>query len=149
MLRALARDTIYDLRIIDVPQAFAGLHGKAVLLISLPALQLLSGKELQAIAAHEVGHEYFWEEYEVAKIQKDEQRLRELEMACDTIAILTLLRLRLPPDPLISALEKLFWFNRRRFGVALNESRYPLLRDRGEAIERLTAREGLTARTPR
>ena len=138
MLRAHGRDRVYEIQVIDVPQAFVGLYARAVLLISLPAIQLLNTEELQAIAAHEVGHEYFWGEYKAAQERQDEQRLRELEMAGDAIAVWTLLRLGLRPNRLISALGKLFRFN-RRFGNALNESSYPSLGERREAIERLTA----------
>jgi hypothetical protein len=38
VLSAHARDGVYEVRVIAVPQAWTGLHGRAVLLISLPAL---------------------------------------------------------------------------------------------------------------
>ena len=79
------RDGTYEIKVISVPQAWTGLHERAVLLISRPALGLLSSEELQALAAHEIGHEYFWESYLGAQRQNDTRRLRELELACDAI----------------------------------------------------------------
>jgi Zn-dependent protease with chaperone function len=139
VLRVLNRESVYEIKVIDVPQAFSGLYGKAVLFISLPVLRLLRAEELQAIVAHEVGHEYLWEEYEVAQKRMDNQRLRELEIACDAIAVLILSRLGLPSDRLTDALDKLSRFNHGRFGAALNESSYPSLEDRRRAMKRLTA----------
>ena len=51
------RQGLFDIKVIDVPQAVVGLHQRAVLLISRPALRLLSASELQAPVAHEIGHE--------------------------------------------------------------------------------------------
>ena len=55
------RSTI--IRIIEVPQAAVALHARAVVLVSERALDLLDADELQALVAHEIGHEYFWGEY--------------------------------------------------------------------------------------
>jgi Zn-dependent protease with chaperone function len=71
VLRFHRRDGVYALKVISVPQAWTGLHGRAVLLISLPALQLLDSQELQALVAHEVGHEYLWKEYAAARKDGD------------------------------------------------------------------------------
>lgn len=78
VFRSHRRDGVYALKVTSVPQAWTGLHGRAVLLVSLPALQLLSSQELQALVAHEVGHEYLWREYAIAQQDKNTQRLREL-----------------------------------------------------------------------
>lgn len=48
VLRLHGRDNVYDVIVIAVPQAWTGLHQRAVLLISLPALNLLKAEELQA-----------------------------------------------------------------------------------------------------
>lgn len=60
-----ATDSVYVIKVIAVPQAAIGLHGRAVLLISETALTLLGADELQAMVAHEIGHEYVWLEYDV------------------------------------------------------------------------------------
>src|SRR4051812_27724454 len=124
------RDGVYELKVISVPQAWTGLHERAVLLISRTALGLLSSEELQALVAHEIGHEYLWKEYAVAQGNNDTTRLRELELACDAIAVLTLERIGVKPDRLTIGLEKVWRFNHERFGWATNESSYPSLKAR-------------------
>ena len=90
VLHVHSRENVYEIRLIDVPQAWTGLHGRAVLLVSAPTLEILSAAELQALVAHEVGHEYLFREYEAARLAGDNPRLRELETTCDGIAVLTL-----------------------------------------------------------
>jgi hypothetical protein len=138
VLRAQSREGVYEVRIIIVPQAWTGLHARAVLLISMPALVLLTSEELQALVAHEIGHEYVWQQYESAKSRKDAKRLRELELVCDAIAIATLRRIRVVPERLESATEKVFSYNRQRFGVALNNGNYPSLEARKQLIKNMT-----------
>ena len=58
------RAHVFQTKLIEVPQAVVALHHRTVLLISRAALELLSGAELQALVAHEVGHDYFWPEFE-------------------------------------------------------------------------------------
>jgi hypothetical protein len=41
VLRFHGRESVYETRFIDVPQAWTGLYGRAVLLISVPALNIL------------------------------------------------------------------------------------------------------------
>lgn len=62
------RHLVLEIKVVDVPQAMVGIHGRAVVLLSRPALRLLSAPELQAVVAHEIGHEYFWSEYEDAHL---------------------------------------------------------------------------------
>jgi Zn-dependent protease with chaperone function len=64
VLRATERDSVYQIKVIAVPQAAIGLHARAVILISEAALTLLDADELQALMAHELGHEYVWTERE-------------------------------------------------------------------------------------
>ena len=58
------RDQVFDIKVIELPQAYIGLHERAILLISRPALKVLSAQELQALVAHEVGHDFLWNEFE-------------------------------------------------------------------------------------
>src|SRR5262245_61577603 len=48
---------VLDVKLIDVPQAAVALHQRAVLLISRPALRVVATSELQALVAHEIGHD--------------------------------------------------------------------------------------------
>lgn len=134
-----ATDSVYVIKVIAVPQAAIGLHGRAVLLISETALTLLGADELQAMVAHEIGHDYVWLEYERAFGLADRNRLKELELVCDGIAIVTLHGLGMDPSRLMAGVEKISRFNRERFGTANNEGSYPTLAHRRAFARALTA----------
>ena len=93
------------------------------MLASRPALALLSALEFQAVVAHEIGHDYFWEE-ERDVHDKAPYARRQLELRCDAIAVLTLLQLDLDPTSVVSALRKLARFN-DTFGMRIDASQYP------------------------
>jgi hypothetical protein len=139
VLRFHARDDVYQVKVIDVPQAWMGLHGRAVLLISLPALRLLAAEQLQALVAHEIAHEYWWDEWETARHGSDRVRLRSLEGLCDALAALTLTGLGIPAERLISALYAVHGFNRWRVGIAANDRDYPTLGERRRMVNRFSA----------
>jgi hypothetical protein len=130
VLRLHNRDNVYDVLVIDVSNAFTGLHARAIVMISKHALQLLDKSELQGAVAHEAGHEYFWGEFQQARRLKDVARLQELELYCDAIAILTLVRLGSDPAQYMSGIEKIIRWNREKLGAARNESDYPPVGDR-------------------
>jgi hypothetical protein len=46
VLRGTERESVYEIKVIAVPQAAIGLHARAVILISEPALTLLDADEL-------------------------------------------------------------------------------------------------------
>jgi len=128
VLRVQQRQSVYEVRVFRTePNAFAfvGLHERAVLLISDAALSLLNAEELQASVAHEIGHEYVWAENLDATRRHDIRRLKELELFCDGVAILTLRRVGLDPASLLTAAERIAIFNRVRTGPAWNAERYP------------------------
>jgi hypothetical protein len=118
------RESVYEIKVIDVPDAFVGLHARSVILISEPALNLLSVEELQASVAHEAGHEYVWVQYEAARERKDFERLQELEMFCDIVSVVTLRRAGLDPSRLITCFEELLRYSHERFAPHPNESHY-------------------------
>jgi hypothetical protein len=137
VLRTHRRTGVYEVRVIAVPQAWTGLDDRTVLLISLPALTVLNSEELQALVAHEIGHEYVWQQYETAKTRKDAKRLRELELICDAIAVATLTSLGIAPERLESAIEKIFRYNREPVGVPLNQGNYPSIQERRQLIQEM------------
>ena len=137
VLQTHRRDGVYIIRVIQVAPAAVALHARAVVLISEPALDLLDADELQALVAHEVGHEYFWGEYFLARRDNRQSFLRRLELLCDGFAVITLERVGVNPERLISALDKISRYNRDRFGVAVNETNYPALGERRRFVERL------------
>jgi hypothetical protein len=130
VLELHGREAVYVIKIIELPRAFVGLHARAIVLISEPALDLLDAEELQALVAHEVGHEYFWSDYFRARHDDDRRLLRTLELLCDGFAIVTLRRAGTDPGALTSALERVIRYNRARFGAALNEDHYPAIGER-------------------
>ncbi len=77
------RSSSIKVKVIQVRQAFVGLHASFVLFTAQKALDLLSKEELQAVVAHEMGHEYFWDEYQLAARNQRYEQLRDLELRCD------------------------------------------------------------------
>jgi len=135
VLRLHERQTVYEFAIFESapkPFAFIGLHQRAALLISDLALNLLNAAELQASVAHEIGHEYVWAENLDAAKRNDDRRLKELELICDGIAILTLRRAGIDPVALLTAAEKIAKFNALSTGPSANAHRYPSKDERGK-----------------
>ena len=130
VLRATGRESVNEIKVIDVPQAAFALHARAVILISQAALTLVDADELQALLAHEIGHEYVWTERERAFQLADHNALKDLELVCDAIAIVTLHGLGMDVTRLMTGLQKMGRFNRQRFGSAQNEKNYPTVAER-------------------
>jgi hypothetical protein len=130
VLRATERNSVYEIKVIAVPQAAIALHARSVVLISGAALALVDADELQALLAHEIGHEYVWTDYERSSRLADHDRLKDLELVCDGIAIVTLHGLGLDVSRLMTGVQKISRFNRERFGTATNERNYPTLAHR-------------------
>ena len=135
------REHDMEVRLITVGgSSFVGLHARTVLLISREALGLFNTDEVLAMTAHELGHDYVWDEYEKARREGDNRRLQELELRCDGIAIIAMARLSVPPERLISAVTKQIRHN-ERIGT-LNYAWYVPLDQRVRfvlAVARLTA----------
>ena len=136
---------VHAVVLIDVPQAYVGLVDRAAILVSRSALRSLTAAELQALVAHEVGHEFFWAEHQRAEAAGDARRLRDLELRCDVIAVLSLLELGLEPSALISAARKLLSTN-TVLGATANGTRYPDLSERARVVERLSAQYDAASR---
>jgi hypothetical protein len=106
--------------------AIAGFHARTVLFVSREALRLFDKSELLAIGAHELGHEFVWGDYEEALRVDNTPRLRELELRCDGFAVVTMARLRIDPERLVSAVTKLARYNQGRFGKPIDPRYVPL-----------------------
>ena len=129
VFRAVGRESVFEVKVVNLPYAAIGLHARAVVIITAPSLELLDCDELQALGAHEIAHEYIWSEYERAAERGDRARVKELELTCDGIAIMLLRQLGKDPMRLISALERVTHFN-ERWGTALNAGSYPTIAER-------------------
>jgi hypothetical protein len=124
------RSSAYKFRVGRIGKAYVGLYACAAVLISEEALDLLRAEELQAVVAHEMGHEYFWDEYQLSDQTKQYQTVHELELRCDGIAIITLSQLGLDPTRLMSALTRLRKFNQRVGAMEERAYAYPSFDER-------------------
>jgi Peptidase family M48 len=125
VLEAARRASVYTIKVIDVPEAFVGLHARTVLLISLPILRLVSDHELRALVAHETGHEYVHAEYERAMAAGNSGRLQDLELVCDIIGVVTLYTIGQKASSLVAGIEKILRSYPVRFGREMEHPDYP------------------------
>jgi hypothetical protein len=125
VLEAAQRGSVYVIKVIDVPHAFVGLYERAVILITQPALRVMSEGELRAVVAHEAAHEYVHAEYERAMAGGRRGRLQELELVCDIIAVMTLRAIGQEARSLPAGLEKMLRFNHFHFGYEVDHPEYP------------------------
>ena len=130
------RQDVFEAKVIDLPYAAIVLHARSILLITRPALRLLSAMELQAVVAHEAGHEYFWTEFLHLRDGDHAEARQELELRCDAIAVLTMAELRLDAAHLISAIRKVTLFN-QRLGATIEAANHPSATERARFAQRM------------
>ena len=118
-----------EVRILRLGLAWAGFLEGAAIMISEEALDLLTADELQAVIAHELGHEYFAAEYDPARRDKQYDKVKEVELRCDGVSIITMKSLGLNPELLVSAVTRLTEFNDAR-GARSSPSMMPALAER-------------------
>ncbi len=139
VLKLHGRDTDYLFRVVESPQARIGIHARFVVLVTDTALRLLTPTQLQALVAHEIGHEYVWEEYEDARNRNDWRRVRELELFCDAVALQTLVRIGAPPSALINGLRMMTASDKRKgFLIGTTPKSHPTLVERARFIKERT-----------
>jgi Zn-dependent protease with chaperone function len=141
VLRAHGSEADYLLKVVESPQARVALHARFVILMTDTALRVLTPAQLQAVISHEIGHAYFWDEYEAAQKAGDWARSRELELYCDGVAILTLRRLGATPETLIDGLRALEATNQLQ-GLATDPTRHshPSMAERVRFVRDLAKR---------
>jgi Zn-dependent protease with chaperone function len=119
ILEFFGRTGIIDPEVIDDNETtFIGLYERCALIITQEALDLLSKQEIQAVAAHELAHEWYWDEYRLARESKQDDKVQEIELRCDGIAVLALVRLGLNPSPMMSALRKMGRYDKHTWGAS-------------------------------
>ncbi len=125
-------------KVVDLPRARIGLYARSILLVSRPALNLLTAVELQAVAAHELGHEYFWDDYYHASALGDTRALQEVELKCDGLAALALVALGLNVGALESGLRRMVRFN-EALGATANAAAHPDVDQRARFVRAVLA----------
>ena len=139
LLQAAGRESVYEVRVTDVAYARIVVFERFVILISKSALMLLDAEELQALAAHEIGHEYFTVDYERAFTTQDHRRLKDLELLCDAIAIVTIHRLGMNPAWLLRGVDRITRYNQKHFPTRINGTNYPTVAERRSFARKVTA----------
>jgi predicted Zn-dependent protease len=137
ILKYHQRNSVIELRVLRAPTATAVFLAGAAVLITEPALEILTAEELQAVVAHELGHEYYWNEFEAARHHHDYSEVQELELRCDGIAVITLEHLGLDPTSLISATAKLNKHNLHPASSSPQNQNYVAFDKRVEFIHRM------------
>jgi hypothetical protein len=127
------RDGVIEVKVIEVGHAAVALHARTVLLVSRRALVRLTPEELQAVTAHELAHEYSWDDYQAALSENAWERRQELELICDGFAVMTLRLLGVDPARLVSAVTKMTRDN-ERLGATATAGAYVSLEDRRRFI---------------
>jgi Zn-dependent protease with chaperone function len=111
---------IYVLRS-DQPKAFVTC--RAALIITTKLMLIAGEAELRGIVAHELAHEYLWEERERAFNEKDESLLREIELFCDAVAAITLKEMGDDPAHFARALERMTYIGITAGNVTRSETK--------------------------
>lgn len=89
----------------DQPRAYVAVH--AALIITTKLMVITSEAELRGIIAHELAHQYLWDERERAFKDEDKCSLREIELFCDAVAAFTLKAIGDDPACYARALERM------------------------------------------
>jgi Peptidase family M48 len=82
-----SRMPIYVLRS-EHPKAY--LVDRSVIIITTSMMDIAGDAEIRGIIAHELAHEYIWDELAQARRGKDGKLMREYELFCDAVAAFTL-----------------------------------------------------------
>ena len=118
VLESYDRSGVIEIKVIrDKETTFIGLYERCALIITEKALDLLSREELQAVVAHELAHELFWDEYRLAREGGQDDKVQEIDLRCDGMAIFTLARLGLDPRQLVSAVQRMTRYSQDTWGA--------------------------------
>ena len=111
---------VYVLRA-EQPKAY--LINRAALIVTTRMMEVASEPEIRGIVAHELAHEYVWNERAQAKLVNNETLLREFELFCDAVAAFTLKEIGDDPASYSRILERLALSNTVAGIVAGNTTR--------------------------
>ncbi len=109
--------------VLQSEQPNAHIVERAVLIITTKLLMRASEEEIRGIVAHELAHEYVWDQRILARKAKNEPLMREFELFCDAVAVFTMKELGDNPASYSRILERMELSNRVAGIVAGNTSR--------------------------
>lgn len=105
----------------EQPKAFVA--ARAAIIITSKLMLITSDAEIRGIVAHELAHEYLWDEREQAIKAKDERLLREIELFCDVVAAMTLKEIGDDPADYGMALKRMTYIGMTAGSATLSESK--------------------------
>ena len=111
---------------------------RSVIRISKSAFMLLDAGDLQVVAAHEIGLVLHCR-IASAFTSRDHRRLKDLELLCDAIAIVTVHRLEMNPARLLGAVEKITRYNQKLYPTRIDGTNYPTIAERRSFARKVTA----------
>lgn len=76
--------------VVDSDQPKAALVNCLAIVITTKLMAIASDAEIRGIIAHELAHEYIWNEYKKARLAGNGKLMRECELFCDVVAAITL-----------------------------------------------------------
>ena len=127
VLQYYGRCSVIELKVIRMDRPRVLFLAGAAVVISEKALDLLTASELQPVIAHELGHEYFWDEWQHARLNQQYSKMQEIELLCDAMAVITMNQLALDPSHYISAISKMTKSGNTEL---VNPGSYPNLQER-------------------
>lgn len=89
----------------EKPKAY--LVERAAIIITTRMMVIASDEEIRGIVAHELAHEYVWDDRIKATKEKDGKLMRECELFCDAVAAFTLKEVGDDPTSYARVLERL------------------------------------------
>ena len=131
MLEYHDRDGKLPVYVVRSEQPKAYVVMRTALIITTKLTLITDEAELRGIVAHELAHEYLGEEREQASKSGDEGRLREIELFCDAVAVVTLNEIGDDPASYALALKRMTYIGITAGSATRSETKsHPSLDDR-------------------
>jgi predicted SprT family Zn-dependent metalloprotease len=104
----------------ELPKAY--LVERAAIIITTRMMVIASDEEIRGVVAHELAHEYVWDERVKAKMEKDGELMRECELFCDAVAAFTLKEIGDEPASYGCILERLIIVGIKAGNLTMSET---------------------------
>ena len=114
------------------------LYERTVVLIPEPAFNLLGVEELQAVLAHEIGHQYLSVAQARERALEAQRSVKDVELLCDAVAIVLLGDLEIDWSRLVAGIERITKYN-WLFDRNVEERTYPSFPERRKFAREVAA----------